>query len=42
MFVEEEEDGLQNILPAVSSWFLYLFLLPVLPFLNLKGSPATE
>ena len=42
MFVEEEDVGLQNILPAVSAWFLYLFMLPVLPFLNLKGSPATE
>ena len=38
MFVEEE-GGLQNTL-ADPAWFLYLFL-PVLPFLNLKGSPTT-
>ena len=39
MFVEQEEGGLQNILPV---WFLYLFLLPVLPFLNWKGFSATD
>ena len=42
IFVKEEEGGLQNILPVVPVWFLYLFLLPVLPFLNWKGSPATD